>query len=118
MKFFDRIKETTTTTGTGNITLAGAATNFQTFTSEFATNEIFSYAIIDDTNNAWEVGLGHLSASTTLVRDQVYDSTNAGALVNFSAGTKNVICTIPAYRMTRVDIVGHTYAKYRGTDMP
>ena len=92
--FKDRVKETTTTTGTGNITLAGAATGFQSFNTAFRVAPPFYYTIA--LGAEWEVGIGHLSGSTTLVRDVVYASTNSNALVSFSAGTKDVFCTIPA----------------------
>lgn len=85
----NRVQETTTTTGTGNITLAGAATNLRTFTSQFAANQRFRY-FIDDDAGGFEHGIGYLSASTTLVRETVIDSSNSNALVNFGAGTKQV----------------------------
>jgi hypothetical protein len=90
----DRVKETSTTTGTGALTLAGAATGYQTFTAAFALNDVFGYCI--EGGAEWEVGRGYLSGTTTLVRDRVLSSSNAGALVSFSAGTKNVFCTQPA----------------------
>jgi hypothetical protein len=93
----DRVKDTTTTTGTGNITLAGAApTGFQTFNAAFGTSAFFYYCV--EGGAEWEVGLGHLSASTTLVRDDVISSTNSNNAVSFSAGTKNVFCTLPSKR--------------------
>jgi hypothetical protein len=93
--FADRVKDTTTTTGTGNITLSGTApTGFQSFNAAFGTSIYFYYCI--EGGSEWEVGLGHLSASTTLVRDVIYNSTNSNNAVNFSSGTKNVFCTIPA----------------------
>jgi len=93
--FADRVKDTTTTTGTGNITLSGTApTGFQDFNTAFGTGKPFYYCI--SAGAEWEVGDGYLSASTTLVRDNVIASSNSNALVNFSAGTKTVICTLPA----------------------
>lgn len=94
--FADRVKETSTSTGTGNFTLAGAVSQFQSFNSAFGTNVEFYYAIVGQTGTEWEVGEGYLSGSTTLVRDVVYSSSNSNAAVNFSAGTKDVFCTIPA----------------------
>ena len=90
----DRVKETSTTTGTGNVTLAGAASGFQTFNAAFGTNVAFHYAIVLGTE--WEVGEGYLSGASTLVRDEVTASSNSGAAVNFSAGTKDVFCTMAA----------------------
>ena len=89
----DRVKETSTTTGTGNVTLAGAATGFETFNTAFGVGPFFNYAIQLQSGSEWEVGIGHLSGSTTLVRDQVEQSSNSDALVSFSAGTKDVFCT-------------------------
>lgn len=93
----DRVRETTSTTGTGNITLAGAVSGFQTFASVATVNgPEFFYCIQGQTTTEWEVGSGYLSGSTTLVRNKVYSSSNSGALVSFSSGTKDVFITIPA----------------------
>jgi len=89
----NRVKETTTTTGTGSLTLAGAATNFQSFNTAFGTDTWFRYWIVDDTNNVWESGIGYLSASTTLVRTTVLDnSSNTTSALSLSSGTKDVFC--------------------------
>lgn len=95
MIYADRVKETSTTTGTGDITLAGAATQFQDFNSKFGLNVPFNYAIVGQSGAEWETGRGHLSGSTTLVRSQPEDgSAGANTLVNFSAGTKDVFHAI------------------------
>jgi hypothetical protein len=103
--FYDRVKETTTTTGTGNITLAGAVTGFVSFNTAVGLNTLFDYMIeAVDANDLptgdWEVGVGYLSNSTTLVRSIVRTSTNSDnmgyALVNFAAGTKNACIVFPA----------------------
>lgn len=87
----DLVEETTTTTGTGNLTLAGATgIGLRTFNAGVGLNRQFPYAIGQDDQSEWETGIGYLSASTTLVRFQVLASSNANALVNFSAGTKKV----------------------------
>ena len=92
----DRVKETSTTTGTGTITLAGAETGFQAFSVVGDGNTTY-YAIVDSAAGAWEVGVGTYTASgTTLSRDSVLSSSNGGALVNFSAATKEVFVTYPA----------------------
>lgn len=111
--FRDRVKETTTTTGTGDITLAGAATGFMTFAAEFATNEAFYYCITG--GSEWEVGEGYLSGSTTLVRSSVRASSNSDAPVTFSAGTKDVFCTVPAYEIStkgQVRAIASGFAMY------
>lgn len=91
--FADRVKETTTTTGTGSLTLLGAVSQFRTFNTAFGTNAPFYYAIVGQSGTEWEVGLGYLSSSTTLVRSHVTASSNSNAAVNLSAGTKDVFCT-------------------------
>lgn len=90
----DRVQETSTTTGTGTITLAGAVTGFQAFSVIGNANTTY-YAIVNGAE--FEVGLGTYTLSgTTLSRDTVLESSNSGSLVNFSAGTKNVFVTYPA----------------------
>ena len=87
-----RVRETTTTTGTGNVTLAGAVTGFQSFDTAFgisATINLFIYWLVDSSSQ-WEVGYGHLSAASTLVRDTVVASTNSNAAINIAAGTTQV----------------------------
>ena len=94
----DRVKETTTTTGTGTVTLAGAASGFQSFSAIGNGNTTY-YTIAGQTSSEWEVGIGtYTSAGTTLSRDTVLASSNAGSLVTFSAGTKDVWCDYPAGR--------------------
>lgn len=89
----DRIKETTTTTGTGTVTLAGASDKFQAF-SVIGDGNTTYYAITSGSD--WEVGLGTYTASgTTLSRDTILESSNAGAAITLS-GTSNVFCTYPA----------------------
>jgi hypothetical protein len=92
----DRVKETTATTGTGTINLDGAVTGFRDFDSVMATSDTCYYAIVGSTTE-WEVGLGTFTAGTpdTLARTSVLASSNAGAAVNFSAGTKEVFLTAP-----------------------
>lgn len=93
----DRVRDTTTTTGTGAVTLAGAPpSGFLAFASRLAVNDTTFYAIQHQSANEWEVGLGTLSATTTLARTTVIASSNADALVSFSAGTKDVFITSPA----------------------
>ena len=92
----DRVRETTTTTGTGTITLGGAATGFQSFSVIGDANTTF-YTIQLSNTNEWEVGIGTYTLSgTTLSRDTILESSNGGSAVNFSAGTKDVFVTYPA----------------------
>jgi len=100
----DRVKETTTTTGTGAITLAGAPTNFQTFTSVLSNADTTFYAIIDDTNGEFEVGIGTFASSgTTLTRTTVLESSNSGSAVNLGSGVKQVFMTYPAEKSVFLD---------------
>lgn len=94
----DRVQETTTSTGTGTITLAGAVTGFQSFAAVGNGNTTF-YTIADQSGSNWEVGIGtYTSSGTTLSRSTVLSSSNSGNLVNFGAGTKSVFVTLPASR--------------------
>lgn len=94
----DRVRETTTTTGTGSVTLAGAVTGFQTFAAIGNANTTY-YTIAGQGTSEWEVGIGtYTSSGTTLSRDTVLASSASGAKVSFSAGTKDVFCDYPAGR--------------------
>lgn len=96
----DRVKESSTTTGTGTFTLAGATTGFQSFSAIGNGNTTY-YAIVNLTTGGteWEVGLGtYTSSGTTLSRDTILSSSNGGSAVNFSAGTKDVFCDYSAER--------------------
>jgi len=99
----DRIQETTITTGTGTVTLLGAVQGFQSFSAVGNANTAY-YTIAGQGTSEWEVGLGtYTSSGTTLSRTTVLGSSNAGSLVNFSAGTKNVFVTYPASQETLLD---------------
>lgn len=89
----DRVRETTTTTGTGAITLAGAATGFRTFSSVMTSPSDTCYYVIAG-GAEWETGIGTYSAANTLTRTTVLRSSNANAAVSFSAGTKDVFMTL------------------------
>lgn len=92
----DRVKETTTTTGTGTVTLGGALSGFQSFSAIGDGNTTY-YAIVDSNNGDWEVGLGTYTASgTTLSRDTILSSSNSGSAVSLASGTKSVYSTYPA----------------------
>lgn len=97
-KLANLVRETTTGTGTGALTLAGAVSGYIGFNAAFgngATTNTLYYFIIDSTNGAYEYGTGHMSGATTLSRDTVIQSSNANAAVNFSAGTKVVLNSPP-----------------------
>ena len=96
-KVFDRVKETSTSTGTGDFTLDGPESGFDSFDSVLSVGEETYYAITSDTTD-WEVGVGTYSAANTLTRTTVYSSTNSNNKVNFGAGNKTVFITFPAAR--------------------
>lgn len=96
MIYADRVKESTASTGLGDIILAGTLTGFRTFASIISVGEAFYYCIDGGTSGEWEVGIGVLTNATTLVRSSVLSSSNANAAVSFSAGTKTVFVTIAA----------------------
>jgi hypothetical protein len=104
----DRVRETTTTTGTGTITLAGAVTNFETFTANLSNSDTTYYAIVDNTNNAFEVGLGTFTSSgTTLARTTIIASSNSNSVVSLGVGTKDVFITLPATKVVYKDASGN-----------
>ena len=96
----DRVKETTTTTGTGAVSLGGATTGFETFASGIGNSNTTYYVIAHQTANEWEVGLGTLDGdSSDLTRTTVISSSNSDSAVDFAAGTKDVFCTVPASKL-------------------
>lgn len=100
----DRVKETTVTTGTGTLTLAGAVTGFRSFSSGIGANNTTYYAIASATGAEWEVGLGTVGAGgTTLARTTILASSNAGSVVTLSAGSKEVFVTYPAGKSVIMD---------------
>ena len=104
----DRVQETSTTTGTGTFTLAGAVSGFQSF-SVIGDGNTTYYAIVGGAE--FEVGLGTYTLSgTTLARTTILESSNGGTAVNFSAGTKNVFVTYPAEKSLYVDASGNAIA--------
>ena len=108
----DRIKETTSTTGTGTITLLGASTGFQSFAAVGNANTTY-YTIAGQGTSEWEVGIGtYTSSGTTLSRTTVLASSNSGSLVNFSAGTKDVFVTYPAVKSVNQDANGRVLIPY------
>lgn len=102
----DLVHETATTTGTGNFTVASVSGR-QAFNTAFGTGgtDKFYYFISSRTASEWEVGTGHLSAATTLVRDTVIASSNSNAAVDFGAGTKDVTNDLPSSRQREVIVV-------------
>lgn len=96
--FADRVKETSTTTGTGTFTLAGTSTGFVAF-SVVGNGATVYYCITDSFGN-WEVGSGTYTLSGTTLTRSVLSSSNANALVNFPAGTKEVFLVVPASFVT------------------
>lgn len=104
----DRVKETTTTTGTGTLTLGGAVTGFETFASGVGNSNTTYYAVTLPGTSEFEVGLGTLNGdSSTLARTTVISSSNSDSAVNFSSGTKTIFCTIPASKSVFLDASGN-----------
>lgn len=103
----DRVRETTSTTGTGTVTLGGGVDGFQTFAAGIGNSNTTYYAISLNSANEWEVGLGTLSAdSSTLARTTVLQSSNSDNAVDFSAGAKEIFCTLPSEKALYLDASG------------
>ena len=97
----DRVKETTTTTGTGTYTLAGAVSGFESFNEVGDGNTTF-YSCTDGTD--FEIGIGTYTASgTTLARTTILQSSNSDAAVNWTSGTRTIFCTLPAEKIIHND---------------
>jgi|5B_taG_2_1085324.scaffolds.fasta_scaffold05413_2 hypothetical protein len=104
----DRVKETTTTTGTGTYTLAGAENGFESFASIGNSNTTY-YACVLGSN--FEVGIGTYTASgTTLARTTILQSSNSDSAVNWPSGTKTIFCTQPAEKAVYLDASGNIEA--------
>ena len=101
----DRVKETTTTTGTGTYTLAGAVGGFESF-GEVGDGNTTYYACTDGTD--FEIGIGTYTASgTTLARTTILQSSNSDSAVNWTAGTRTIFCTLPAEKAVFLDASGN-----------
>ena len=112
----DRVLETCTSPGTGTITLLGAVTGYQAFSTVGNGNTCY-YAIADQNGANWEVGIGTYS-SGTLARTTVLSSSNAGSLTNFSTGSQNVFLTYPSERSVNLSSAALTSGRvaYATTD--
>ena len=104
----DRVLDSSTSTGTGAFVVSGTpAAGYQTFSSVMSIGDTCYYSIQGQTTSEWEVGLATYSSVNTLTRTTVYSSSNAGAAVTFSAGTKNVFLTMAASRSVQLDASGN-----------
>ena len=100
----DRVKVTSTTTGTGAMALGSAVTGFETFAQGIGNNNTTYYCIFNQGTTEFEVGLGTLDGSSAnLTRTTVISSSNSDSAVDFSAGTKDVFCTLPASKSVYLD---------------
>lgn len=111
------VKDTSSTGGTSNLTLSGSATApYRTFGAAIGTNVFFPYVIKNATD--FEEGWGHLSASTTFVRDIVTASSNSGAAVNWPASAVDVYCAVHADYLMNMPMLGQALATSLGMNLP
>ena len=106
----DRVRETSTSQGTGTINLAGAVTGFQTFVSGIGTGNTTYYAIFEEGTNLFEIGLGTVTDATpdTLSRTTVLSNSSGNtSKITFSRSTLSVFCTIPASKSVYLDASGN-----------
>ena len=104
----DRVKESSTTSGTGTISLAGVVTGFVSFVSGIGNSNTTYYAIHNQGTSEWEVGYGTLDGtSANLTRTTPISSSNSDSAVDFGAGTKDVFCTMPASKTVYLDNSGN-----------
>jgi hypothetical protein len=103
----DRVKESSSTTGTGTFALAGIVQGFETFSAGIGNNNETYYAAYEAGTNNWEVGLGTLDGtSANLARTTVLTSSNSDNLVNFTSGGLEIFCTLPASKAVYLDSTG------------
>jgi len=104
----DRVKESSTTSGTGAIALAGVVQGFETFAAGIGNDNETYYAIYEQGTSNWEVGRGTLDGtSANLARTEVLSSSNSDAAVNFTGNTLDVFCTLPASKAVYLDASGN-----------
>ena len=105
----DRVKESSTTSGTGTLSLGGAVTGFEGFVAGIGTTNTTYYSIFEQGTTRWEVGVGTVTDATpdTLSRDTVISSSNSDSLVTFAGGTLDVFCTLPASKAVYLDASGN-----------
>jgi hypothetical protein len=121
--FADRVEDTTTTVGTGDITLSGTPpTGRVSFNSAFGFGGVeslrFAYVIQSADESQWETGIGYLSTATNLVREEVVSSSNSGNLVSFSAGTKKVFATLLGAQVKKLYSGARNMLISRGNFLP
>jgi len=108
--YYDRVEDTSTSTGASDFTLSGTApTGRVSFNDAFGngdTGKRFTYTIQMDDESEWETGIGYLSASTTLVRETIVQSSNSNNVVTFSAGSKKVFAPLLGTYAKRFTEVG------------
>jgi hypothetical protein len=105
----DRVRETSTTSGTGTLNLAGIVTGFQTFVAGIGNSNTTYYAIFEEGTNLFEIGIGTVTDATpdTLSRDTVLSNSSGNtSKINFSGGTLSVFCTMPASKSVYLDATG------------
>ena len=103
----DRVKESSTTSGTGAIALAGVVQGYETFSAGIGNDNETYYAIYEQGTSNWEVGRGTLDAtSANLARTEIISSSNSDAAVNFTGNTLDVFCTLPASKAVYLDASG------------
>jgi hypothetical protein len=103
----DRVKESSSTTGTGTFALAGIVQGFETFSAGIGNNNETYYAAYEAGTNNWEVGRGTLDGtSANLARTEVLTSSNSDSLVNFTSGGLEIFCTLPASKAVYLDSTG------------
>ncbi len=106
----DRVRETSTTAGTGTLNLAGAVTGFRTFVDGIGNSNTTYYAIFEEGTNLFEIGIGTVTDATpdTLARDTVLSNSSGNtSKITFSGGTLSVFCTMPASKTVYLDSSGN-----------
>lgn len=113
-RYADRVRETTTTSGTGTVTLAGAVASYESFATAFSSGQDrIPYCLVDTANGGWEVGLGTFTTGF-LSRDTILASSNSGSAIILSGGTTQVFNTAPAQFFNVMPLNPWWYSQFGG----
>jgi hypothetical protein len=102
----DRVQETSVTSGTGTLTLAGALAGYQTFSTAIGNGNTTFYTIYDPNAYDWEVGIGTVGAGTLVRTTVLSNSAGTTSQISFASNSKFVFCTYPAEKSINYDANG------------
>ena len=106
----NRVKETSNTTGTGSLTLLGASTGYQSFSTAIGNGNTTYYTLYDNVAQVWEVGIGTVSAGTLARTTVLSNSSGTTSPLTLAGNQVAVFCTYPAEKSVNLDASGNVTA--------